>query len=164
MYNTTVGNTHGYWEVTSEPVYVRKRKVANCKCKCGTESVVSVKDIVSGKSKSCGCLRKEHGLSPRNYCINSVMSTYRSRAKSKNLEFNITREEFSQCLFGNCHICGRSGGCFSNDRKKNHSESLRSQRGYPYTGVDRLDSKAGYITGNVKLVALFAIELNTQWV
>lgn len=31
-----------------------------CKCECGKEVVVARSELVTGKTKSCGCLRKEN--------------------------------------------------------------------------------------------------------
>lgn len=36
-----------------------KKSRWSCLCSCGTEVVVSAGDMISGKTKSCGCLRKE---------------------------------------------------------------------------------------------------------
>lgn len=30
-----------------------------CRCECGTEKVVLARNLISGRSKSCGCLRRE---------------------------------------------------------------------------------------------------------
>jgi hypothetical protein len=39
----------------------RKRKFVRCKCQCGTVRYVQEASITSGRSRSCGCLSKEHG-------------------------------------------------------------------------------------------------------
>jgi hypothetical protein len=36
-----------------------KNKYYKCKCDCGTEKVMRIDDVVKGRVKSCGCLRKE---------------------------------------------------------------------------------------------------------
>jgi len=53
-----VGKQIGRWKVDSLST-TRKagRLCVNCICECGSTSVVLAKDIVAGKSKSCGCFR-----------------------------------------------------------------------------------------------------------
>lgn len=36
-----------------------KRNYWLCKCDCGNEKIVSISDLTTGRTKSCGCLRKE---------------------------------------------------------------------------------------------------------
>lgn len=36
----------------------RRRRAVLCACQCGSQTVVTVKDLVSGNTKSCGCLVK----------------------------------------------------------------------------------------------------------
>lgn len=41
----------------------RNRACWVCACKCGSITVVSGSDLLSGNTKSCGCRRKKHGFS-----------------------------------------------------------------------------------------------------
>lgn len=52
---------------------------------------------------------------------------YAIRAKTKGLPFEITIEEFYKMTSGNCVYCGHAGG----------------------NGIDRLDSKKGYVKANI---------------
>ncbi|HEU5013919.1 MAG TPA: hypothetical protein VFT66_15470 [Roseiflexaceae bacterium] len=36
----------------------------HCRCACGTERIVSGKSLTTGRSQSCGCLRREQRLTP----------------------------------------------------------------------------------------------------
>lgn len=51
----TKGETFGYWQVIKE---TENRKVL-CKCECGTEKEVLKRHLLSGASKSCGCLKNQ---------------------------------------------------------------------------------------------------------
>lgn len=69
-----IGETFHYWTVISDVGLVNHGKIklnsVFCKCKCGTEKVLSISSLNTGRSKSCGCyaaeLRKKrmtiHGL------------------------------------------------------------------------------------------------------
>ena len=46
---------------THKPAYL-------CRCDCGTERVISAKNVVSGNSKSCGCARPKHLKEPDTKC------------------------------------------------------------------------------------------------
>lgn len=49
---------YGRWTVTGEPTAGLHSKV-RCRCDCGTERMVLVFSLRSGKSQSCGCLKRE---------------------------------------------------------------------------------------------------------
>jgi len=38
-----------------------RRTLLNCVCACGSTVVVALWNLTSGSTKSCGCLRREHG-------------------------------------------------------------------------------------------------------
>ena len=44
-----------------KPLYYIKGGKWHCKCKCGNELDVDTRNLKSGHSKSCGCLKKENG-------------------------------------------------------------------------------------------------------
>lgn len=55
----TIGSRHGRWTVIAEPRTGHNRIVA-CRCECGNEKDnVVVKHLLSGESKSCGCLKSD---------------------------------------------------------------------------------------------------------
>lgn len=66
------GEVYGRWTVVSESDRMTRNGCRNhvyCKCKCGTERVVSARELCLGKSKSCGCWKRErstkHGWTGR---------------------------------------------------------------------------------------------------
>ena len=58
-----IGDLYGRWEIINLPYKKGKRWFARCKCTCGSEIErdVRVDGLISGNSRSCGCLTKEHG-------------------------------------------------------------------------------------------------------
>ena len=64
-YNPQVGDKYGRWTVleinTINPncTAINPPKMAKCQCECGTIRYKEYRDICSGRSLSCGCLRTE---------------------------------------------------------------------------------------------------------
>ena len=52
----SIGDKFGRWKVVNEA----EDKKALCQCECGTERLVYIDNLVRGKTKSCGCYRKEY--------------------------------------------------------------------------------------------------------
>lgn len=57
------GQKFGYWTVVERRDKIRNngkhRGAWLCRCDCGTEMAIDQNNLLSGKSRSCGCLRKE---------------------------------------------------------------------------------------------------------
>lgn len=64
------GETHGYWTITGEatrsPTWPKFRRV-HLRCRCGAERIAFLNNVRRGKTKSCGCYRRDvqlrHGRS-----------------------------------------------------------------------------------------------------
>jgi hypothetical protein len=60
-----IGARFGRLVVTGEVVYIargracRQAKAQPCRCDCGTERIVFLSNLLSGNSRSCGCLHNE---------------------------------------------------------------------------------------------------------
>lgn len=54
-----IGNVYGYLTVIDKAPSKNGRAMWLCKCKCGNTCEVSGKLLRSGKTKSCGCLKRE---------------------------------------------------------------------------------------------------------
>ena len=129
----------------------RGRKVPHvfCVCDCGREKVVSLWDVRSGKTKTCG-LNHPHYEDRSRPAFNQIYRhSYKKRALDAGLEFELTEEQFRYLSQEPCHYCG-SPPC---------SEYHRGERGkrptgngfsqFIYNGLDRVDSSAGYTLDNV---------------
>lgn len=59
-----IGKEYGYWTVLSvaDPkidISGRRKLALLCRCRCGTERVVTKNTLLNGRSKSCGCYHRE---------------------------------------------------------------------------------------------------------
>jgi len=118
-----------------------------CICSCdGKELVVSGQSLRNGSSKSCGCLQKEivSNRAKKQFgeaTFNSVLRTYKDGAKSRNLEFSLTDEEFYNLTQQNCFYC--------NSEPNQISKNPNNNGDFIYNGLDRVDSSKGYSKENV---------------
>lgn len=107
-----------------------------CKCDCGKEVMVTTHHLIDGYSKSCGCSIKFKDRSTA--AFNSLYSSYRSSASSRNLKFELTRTEFKEKTQQICYYCGKSP-----EQKFKRGTSI-----YIYNGIDRQDNSGGYAMEN----------------
>ena len=106
-------------------------------------------NLQSSGTKSCGCLRKENSKAQAIHvhkqnikpdaARNRVLSNYRAGAKERNLNFDLSSSEFDELIFAKCFYCD------SDPTNKSTAQSGNSIR---YNGIDRLDSKVGYVAEN----------------
>jgi hypothetical protein len=75
----------------------------------------------------------------------ALFRAYRSRANKKRIPFTLTPERFRELTKSPCLICGAK----PKQRYIHDKSRAKLKRAYIYNGVDRLDSKEGYIDGNV---------------
>lgn len=117
-----------------------------CKCDCGNEVIISGANLHSGNSRSCGCLHKERfndvcRLSTGEASFNALIGSIKRRAKRRNLEWSLNKEQVKKLTKQDCHYCGIE------------PQQIISQTGcngpYIYNGLDRIDNSKGYIIDNV---------------
>lgn len=110
-----VGKKFGRWTVLEINVYNPNSKakkplrMAKCKCECGTVRYKEYRDLYSGRSLSCGCLRGEQ-LTIRNKKNSSVKvgNIYGFLEVTKDLGFKEqTRGRKESWYLCNCRNCGR---------------------------------------------------------
>jgi hypothetical protein len=65
-------------------------------------------------------------------CFGATFTTYQNKAQSRNMSFELSRNDFDVITASPCYLCGKQ----SNHIHKN--------------GVDRVDSSQGYVSSNVK--------------
>ena len=56
---TIVGCKYGRWTVSEEAAKKNGLRQFLCRCDCGSVSVVGLRSLMSGNSKSCGCYNKD---------------------------------------------------------------------------------------------------------
>lgn len=131
--------------------YVGKN-TSNCfiykmKCNCGNSFVAEGNDISSGKIKSCGCKRYEHSvnkmkLDPKKSLYKSLYNDYKVKAKSRDIYFELTEDDFKCLILSPCKYCGIEHSNIKKLRRKNDDTLLL------YNGVDRVDNEIGYTVSN----------------
>lgn len=117
----------------------RKYTQYECICDCG--KLVNTALIAV---KSCGCLQKEKLVERSRKQMGfasttAVLSYYKRNAKNRNLEWNLSREEFSKIVQGSCYYCNSS---------PNNVFAMKSGDKLIRNGIDRLDNTKGYTLTN----------------
>lgn len=120
-----------------------------CKCECGNETVVYITRLKSGWTKSCGCnklkrnrdlkLKEELGYGVSMF--NEVLRSYKKSAKYRNIDFDLSTDEFLDVITKPCNYCG--------DELTNIKKTKDCYGEFRYTGIDRYDNDKGYIIDNV---------------
>lgn len=115
-----------------------------CRCDCGKFTSPRQSHLVSGATKSCGCINHVG-----NYKVNALdmykqwlFKTYQHGAVKRNLAFELTKEQVFILSQQRCHYCNAppTGKIL---QYKWREESLQ------YNGIDRIDSMQGYTIINV---------------
>lgn len=121
-----------------------------CQCDCGKITITSGTVLRIGKTKSCGCLVRDTARkSPREAGLNHIFTSYKNKAKKKNREFLLTKEEFKILTQKQCHYCGAKPSLKSTPHKSVRNQAGREYKSFIYNGVDRVDNNLGYISNNV---------------
>lgn len=131
-----------------------------CKCKCGLEKEVQITALKAGKSKRCSsCAGKLVTLSEgfkKSWkgksigVLNRTMFGHiRSKASERNLEFTVDQQYLSDLFEEQNRICALSGIDITLSSKiKNGNPDFS----FVTASLDRIDSKKGYIKGNIQWV------------
>ncbi len=129
-----------------------------CRCRCGTERIVTGYHLHSGWTKSCGCLRKEssaingfkRGNPPSNKLksgvsnMRRIIAGYKKSARIRGLKYNLTEEQFIKLTQQNCFYCGIKPNNICKQKP-----AKQSNGSYVYNGLDRIDNNKGYTVDNV---------------
>ena len=134
----------------------RRHATWRCVCKCGSITQLRQNTIKSGRQRSCGCLleefRKEklgkitakRNSKPKYVASqNTLLNSYKQRARNKNIKFELNKELFLDLTSKNCYYCN------SSPANSLRGRSDRKQNGnYIYNGIDRVNNNIGYISSN----------------
>lgn len=112
-----------------------------CICDCGNEAILQGRRIREGHTKSCGCLQMEGSRkSPGYSAFKRRLRTYKYAAKSRNLCFDLTEEQFRSIIEKSCSYCG--------SLPKPYDASGESYGSISITGIDRKQNDIGYTIDN----------------
>ena len=115
-----------------------------CKCECGKEKIVSWDNLHTGGVKSCGCLigvfNKARKIPSEKVSFNKLFGSYQQGAKARGFNFELSVEDFKNLTKQDCYYCGCPPTNILCLRK--------GESGYTYNGIDRIDSKKGYLKNN----------------
>lgn len=122
----------------------RKKRKYLCRCSCGREVTIRGDALLSGTSKSCGCLRRDEQalrarLPDRIALFRLVLKRYQNGAKKRGLAFNLDEAAIRRLIVQPCFYCGRE---WSNT-------AARDGQTLSYNGIDRIDNNVGYQEDNV---------------
>lgn len=122
-----------------------------CKCRCGKEISATGQDLRRGRTKSCGCLKKEgnvsHGLSK--HPLYKVYSDMKARC------YNTKREAYKNYGGRGITICDywlEDFMNFYNDMIEGYSKKLQ---------IDRKDNDKGYYKDNCRWITGHQNQSNT---
>ena len=112
-----------------------------CTCECGGRATVDGSNLRTGQTRSCGCLNLQSTADP----VARIWAKYKAGADRRTLPLEISTEQFTMLLAGNCDYCGAPP-----------SQTIRVGHGlnkphptFRYNGIDRVDTARGYVDGNV---------------
>jgi len=126
-------------------------KVWECKCDCNNITFTTSSRLISGRTKSCGCLSYEiklklaeaKRLPTEVVAVRNLMSRYKLHAKEKNVEFKLTTEQCNTFFKLPCHYCGKTPQQIKKVRRKYNITF------YIYNGIDAVDNTKDYTVDNV---------------
>lgn len=138
------GQTFGRLTVIEHDASIKSNQCAywKVKCICGNTKSVRRTSLLSGKTKSCGCLNKEkpYLILPNNQAIlNRHYKSYKHNAARRNYSFELTLFQFHDLVNQNCHYCNAYP---DENRRSSTDERLK------FNGIDRKDNTKGYTIEN----------------
>lgn len=130
-----------------------KKVVWEVRCSCGGTAKATTSDLLrkDGKNRvSCGCMNFRSGSKSANWkSPNDISMKYWNgvvgSAIRRNLKFDVDIDYAFSCFTGKCALTGR-------DIELNSTAS-----------VDRIDSNAGYIKGNIQWVHKDINRFKSNW-
>lgn len=132
-----------------------KKPLWRCQCECGKEAIVRAHMILSGRTQSCGCVRKETSkklaakLGPQNRKMHPKISTAKYIWEHHNYKDGISFEIFLELSQQICFYCGRPPFRTYNRFDSDRSDYQLDNGNFTYNGLDRIDSTKGHTKDNV---------------
>jgi hypothetical protein len=106
---------------------------------------VAAEAVISGNTKSCGCLAREvkraRALPNNGGVVNHIILQYKRHARNRKIPFRLSRSAVDAIVRMPCHYCG--------DKAGNLKKTKNCREGFSHNGIDRIDSKKPYVKDNV---------------
>ena len=119
-----------------------RSKIWICKCDCGKEKTISSKCLISGETKSCGCIPFSNELNIEIRKITCIISKLKSASKHRKKIYSLSNDFVKKISFSKCFFCNGKPDTKGLIYKKNQKIE------FLHIGIDRLDSKIGYTEEN----------------
>lgn len=116
-----------------------------CICDCGKEKLIPSDHLVREKQPvtSCGCYRNDRVRerhSPDDTAFRLLVGVYKKRSRYKNIQFELSEDEFRTLTSSNCIYCGDPPSMVIQNKPKTGS--------YVYSSIDRKHPNEGYTLSN----------------
>ena len=137
-YNDISGNKYGNLSVTNELKHTKKCVLWKCVCNnCGTVCYVSSSDLKRGRTNYCPkCNQEKSEIS----ILKVLYKNYRLGAKKRNIEFELSLDEFKKIINMPCNYCNIS------PKQILHKKDMKYD--LKYNGIDRVNNDLGYTVNN----------------
>jgi len=142
---TTISYDSGYW---------------NCQCECGNLTNSLTHHLISGNTKSCGCLKTETTKQNQKLSLPSVTKYEPNITSARKLWrqycyqdklCNLSFEQWFEISQKECFYCGANQSNEYNvfSSKKHASQFAKDNGDFLYNGLDRIDSSLPHTLDNV---------------
>ena len=153
-----------YYTLTGESYYDKVRQVTfyEIQCECGNKAfkTKSTLNVVVTCGMTCPISLKIRSEKAKNRVVplgpkglsgmSRIYDLYKRRAKKKNIDFSLTKDEFKELSSSCCYYCGEPPSMLYRHKQTKTSERERENSEYLYNSLDRIDSSLGYTLDNVR--------------
>lgn len=132
------------WTIINDTQIIKNNKVyVLCRCKCGVEKEVILKNIKTGRSMSCGCVGKSKLLKRNTKHGKRFTKEWRAWQAMKNRCYNKKLAHYKNYGGRGIEVCDE----WLNNFEAFYKHVGNSPKG---TSLDRIDNNGNYEPGNVR--------------